>query len=214
MPLDEGANRMKVLGRPAPSRPAHQSGKTQIRGPVALPVSELKNDVRPEVLHAANNLVLLFLPLDFGFGLFFMFNLGVVFAFPPYLPWWLAGMLLGAGFAATGVGTFRGILPLGARPYSPAVLIISEEGMECDLPPVPYRGKNEPTRHVTIPWSGVQKVTPPGFVRYGSLTYESPTPIRTRSGQLLRFTYLALTSDNYRIVQESWSKWKHRQAQK
>lgn len=168
----------------------------------------------PEVLRAANNLVLLFLPLDFALGVFFMYNLGVVFPFPPYLSWWLAGLLLGAGFGAAGMGTFRGILPLGARPFSPALVMVTEEGMECELPPLPYRGRTEPTRHVTIPWSGVQKVTPPGFVRYGSLTYESPTPIRTRSGQPLRFTYLALTGDNCRIAQENWSKWKQSQAPK
>lgn len=173
-------------------------------------VSELKNEVRPEVLRAANSLVLLFLPIDFALGLFFMFNLGEVLAFPQFLPWWGAGLLLGGGFAASGTVTFRGILPLGARPYSPAAVIINEEGIECDLPPLPYRGKAEPARHVAIPWSRVQTVILPGFVRYGSLKYESATPIRTLSGQPLRFTYLALTGDNCRIAQESWSMWRQR----
>lgn len=172
---------------------------------------ELKNDVRPEVMRAANNLVLSFLPIDFALGLFFMFNLGEALAFPQLLPWWLAGLLLGGGFAAAGTATFRGILPLGARPYSPATVTITEEGMECDLPVLSYRGKVESTKRVVILWGTVQKITPPGFVHYGSLTYKPTTPVRTRSGQPLQFTYLVLTGDNSRTAQESWSIWRQRQ---
>ena len=174
-------------------------------------MSELKNDVRPEVLRAANNLVLWFLLLDFAFGLFLMFNLGLVFTFPPPLSWWLAGLLLGGGFAAAGAGIFRGILPLGARSLSPAVVVITEEGVECNLPVLSYRGKVESVRRVAVPWDSIQKITPPAFLRYGSLTYEPTTPIRTRSGQSLRFTNLVLTGDNCRIAQESLSKWRQRQ---
>ena len=190
---------------------AHQSGKAQIHGPDTPPVSELKNDVRPEVLRAANNLVLFFLPLDFALGLFMMFNLGIAFTFPPPLTWWLAGLLLGAGFAAAGAGTFRGILPLGARPFSPAVVVFTEEGMECDLPVLSYRGKVESARHVTIPWDSLLKITPPGLVHYSSLRYQPTTPIRTRGGPPRRYTYLVLTGDNCRIAQESWSKWRQLQ---
>ena len=202
----------KVLHRiDTNQRPAFQSSKAQVCGYDTPVVSELKNEVRPEVLRAATNHSLLFVPLDFAIGLFLIFGLDSTFTSPPSLPWWLGGLLLGAGFAAAGTGAFRGLLLLGARPFSPAVVVITEEGMECDLPARSYRGKVESARHVIIPWDSIQTITPPGLVHYGSLRYKPTTPIRTRGGSPRRYTYLVLTGDNCRIAQESWSKWRQLQ---